>query len=177
MSRRRNFKQLDLLSESVPIIHADDDGTAVIVRATRAITLWQPWAHAIAHGAKRLENRKRKPPAGLIGSYIAIHAGKTLRLWDVAWINEQFGYEFRETEIPLMAVVATARLDGYVTASSDPWFFGPFGWQLSEVIALPKPVPCRGALGLWKMPREVAIAVARQEPQDGFPFQATGVPA
>jgi hypothetical protein len=171
MSRRRNFKQLDLLSENVPIIHADDDGAAVLVRSTRALTLWQPWAHAIANAAKRIENRKRKPPADLIGSRIAIHAGKTLRLWDVAWINEQFGYDFRENEIPLMAVVATARLDGYVTASSDPWFFGPFGWRLSEVIALPEPVPCKGALGLWKMPRDIALAVARQEPVNKLPLQ------
>jgi hypothetical protein len=142
-------------------MHVDGD-SAVILRVTRALTLWQPWVHAISHGSKRLENRKQKPPAALIGSHIAIHAGKTLRLWDLAWINEQFGYEFRESEIPRMAVVATARIDGYVTSSTDPWFFGPYGWRLSDVVTLPEPVPCKGALGLWTMPTDVAAAVARQ---------------
>lgn len=41
-----------------------------------AITIWQPWASLIAHGAKRFEFRKGLPPEGLIGSRVAIHAGK-----------------------------------------------------------------------------------------------------
>ena len=42
----------------------------------KAITLHQPWASLIASGAKRIETRSWKPPDSLIGTEIAIHAGK-----------------------------------------------------------------------------------------------------
>ena len=32
---------------------------------------------------------------------------------------------------------------------NDPWFFGPFGWALEDVVTLPEPVPHTGAQGLW----------------------------
>jgi activating signal cointegrator 1 len=46
-----------------------------------ALTLWQPWATLVAIGAKRIETRSWKPPAGLLAlvdagvkPWIAIHA-------------------------------------------------------------------------------------------------------
>ena len=42
---------------------------------TRAITLWPEWAFAITHLSKRVENRTWDPPAGVVGTRIAIHAG------------------------------------------------------------------------------------------------------
>lgn len=29
------------------------------------------------------------------------------------------------------------------------WFFGPVGYVLSDVVALPRPIPCRGHQGFW----------------------------
>lgn len=40
-----------------------------------ALTLIQPWAWAIAHAGKDVENRTWAPPEHLIGSDLAIHAG------------------------------------------------------------------------------------------------------
>lgn len=40
---------------------------------THALTLWRPWAWAIIHGPKRVENRTWKPPASFIGKRIGIH--------------------------------------------------------------------------------------------------------
>lgn len=42
-----------------------------------AITVHQPWASLIAIGEKNVENRDWHPPDGLLGSWIAIHAGKS----------------------------------------------------------------------------------------------------
>ena len=42
---------------------------------------------------------------------------------------------------------------------ANPWFSGPYGWILDEVQVLAKPIPCRGALGLWKLPPDVDEAV------------------
>jgi hypothetical protein len=41
----------------------------------RALTVVQPWAHAIVHLGKDIENRSWKPPETLIGKRFAIHAG------------------------------------------------------------------------------------------------------
>lgn len=42
----------------------------------KAISLWQPWASAIALGLKRFETRSWACPASLIGQPLAIHAAK-----------------------------------------------------------------------------------------------------
>lgn len=36
---------------------------------------------------------------------------------------------------------------------------GRFGWVLSNVHPLPEPVPCRGALGLWRVPDPVLAEI------------------
>lgn len=53
----------------------------------KALTIWQPWASLIAHGAKPYEFRGWTPPARLIGQRIAIHAGaRKVRRDEVHWL-------------------------------------------------------------------------------------------
>lgn len=52
---------------------------------TRALTIWEPWASAIVHGDKRIENRTWRPPRTILDEVIAIHAGKT---FDQEALNE-----------------------------------------------------------------------------------------
>jgi len=42
-----------------------------------ALSIREPWASAIVHGEKRIENRTWAPPARYIDTQIAIHAAKT----------------------------------------------------------------------------------------------------
>lgn len=42
-----------------------------------ALTVKQPWAWAIVHSTKRVENRTWPPPDKIIRQRIAIHAGAT----------------------------------------------------------------------------------------------------
>lgn len=42
------------------------------------------------------------------------------------------------------------------------WFFGPLGYVLRDVIALPEPVPCRGWQGFWTLPDELERQVTAQ---------------
>ncbi|MFW6031671.1 MAG: hypothetical protein ACOC9T_03680 [Myxococcota bacterium] len=145
----------------------------------RALTLWQPWAWAVAHAGKAVENRTWSPPVGTIGKPLAIHAG--LR-WDregYLWMKEQLGidagtYHWRGH------VVAVATLAGYVwppspgpfravpprpdirSAAASPWCVGPVGWVLSDVVPLPVPVHCKGRQGLWQLPPYVEDDVRRQ---------------
>lgn len=41
----------------------------------KALTIWQPWASLIAHGAKPFEFRGWRAPRRIVGQRIAIHAG------------------------------------------------------------------------------------------------------
>jgi hypothetical protein len=34
----------------------------------------------------------------------------------------------------------------------EPWWRGPWGWLLEDAVALPEPIPMRGAGGLWRIP-------------------------
>lgn len=52
------------------------DITTPMTHTIRALTIRQPWAGAIAHQTKRVENRSWKLPAKHHGARILIHAGK-----------------------------------------------------------------------------------------------------
>jgi hypothetical protein len=39
-----------------------------------------------------------------------------------------------------------------VSESSSPWFFGKYGFVLSNPRVLRNPIPCKGALGFFDVP-------------------------
>ena len=137
----------------------------------KALTLYASWAHAIAHYSKRVENRTWHPPRPLIGQRFAIHAGAKLDEDGLDAIDMIEDASVVAKDVPRSAIVATARLvrsvefDGLlIPKDADPavlsdWWAGPVGWVLDDVQALPTPVPCKGALGLWDVPAEIAAKI------------------
>lgn len=83
----------------------------------RAITLKQPWAYAVCHLGKQIENRDKRPPLGLIRQRVAIHAGLAsddsalTRMFDRGIVLTPDGHS--PSNAPRGCVVATARLVGY----------------------------------------------------------------
>jgi hypothetical protein len=129
-----------------------------------ALSLHQPWCSIMAAGRKPVENRSWPPPPGLVGNDFALHAALT---WDnegANWISERFGKEvyadlaFRTHG----AILCVVRLDSVCTASDSPWFFGPFGWNVSNVRALTQPVACKGMQKLWSIPTVIERQVLAQ---------------
>ena len=131
-------------------------------RIRKAITLHQPHAFAIAHAGKDIENRKWAPPGSVIGCRIAIHAGKVL---DRNGLDELRDRGIMPTHDDLVrgAIVAVATLTGYVRESESPWFTGPIGWTLEDIVAI-DPVPCRGFQGLWNLPPDIKKLVTARMP-------------
>ena len=82
-----------------------------------ALTLPQPWASLIALGHKTTVTRGRPTPNTLIGSLIAIHAGKR-RPRRSEW-NSQVVEAVNSRDLPLGVIVATARVDGCVRVLSN----------------------------------------------------------
>ena len=128
--------------------------------AYRALTIRQPWAGAIAHQTKRVENRSWKLPAKHHGARILIHAGAQLDR-DAQVYGPHLGV--------YGAVVAVATITG--CHWSDEWqccgywaFERAYHWTLADVVALDQPVPAKGRLGIWTPDAELIAAVAAQLP-------------
>jgi hypothetical protein len=144
----------------------------------KAISLWQPWASAIAAGIKTMETRHwttnyRGP--------LAIHAAKR-------WTNEELYFwqkhvanpenvedrdAFRKIgilsskDLPRGAIVATCDLCGVISTDDDPnitapahvcssteltwgnYSSGRFAWLLSNINLLKQPIPCIGRQGFF----------------------------
>ncbi len=123
----------------------------------RGLTLHRPWPWAIVHGGKDVENRTWRPPTWMIGAHVALHVG--LEIQREAIPDVLFRGRIRTPALhvgELLAhpghVVAVARIAGVVERSASPWFFGPYGWQLVDVVELPRPVRCVGSRRLWVIP-------------------------
>ena len=135
----------------------------------RAITLHQPWAAAIAHLDKRLENRSWPPPKTIAGKRIAIHAGKTLDKPALEGLRAD-GYALAPDHLPHGVIVCTALVTGHIGPEEAEglghaayWWAGPIAWLLRDVRTLAQPVPCRGAQGVWLVPEAIAEAVRERE--------------
>ena len=147
-----------------------------------ALTIKQPWLWCITDltdKPKRVENRSWKPPYRIIGQRIALHASKRIDQAEMTACRRVCLSPLPRTrEFVAGAIVATAIVQGYVvvngqggvveqsrlaasyTPRSDPWFFGPVGWLLEDVQKLPAPIFCKGALGLWRVPADIAAMIA-----------------
>lgn len=150
----------------------------------RALTLWRPWDTAILRLGKPVENRDRPPPAKLIGQRFALHSGKKFDMDGAATIFLLAHKEGFSREVIRVALARSEALDSVILGTvklarvisrdrpqlgapdplaSSPYFFGDYGWVCEDVFALPEPVPCKGAQGLWSLPPDVEAKVLAQE--------------
>ena len=129
----------------------------------RALTLHQPWASLVAGGYKRIETRRWRPPPAVIGSRIAIHAGKFQAVVSgnlALAVVDCLGPDWQQ-ELPVGAIVATAEIRAVrniknlkdVPAGREALFGdytpGRWAWHLDNIRTLPIPMPARGYQGLW----------------------------
>ena len=129
----------------------------------KALSIRQPWAWAILHAGKRVENRSwhchyRGP--------LLIHASKGMTRAEYDDFAAFYGdgrdafFAFDDLgrpPLPTLAdlarggIVGRAVIVDCVTESRDPWFFGPYGIVLDEVGPLPFR-PFKGSLGFFDVP-------------------------
>lgn len=133
----------------------------------KAISLWQPWASAIALEAKLIETRKwwtshRGP--------LAIHAAKK----DESNLRDFFSWQVCRPiraiyptfdDLPRGCIVATCKLVECIKTTDvdhlsrqekdfGDYSAGRYAWVLDEIKALPQPVPFRGSQGLFEWPHQ-----------------------
>lgn len=121
----------------------------------KALTICQPYAHLILTGEKRVENRTW--PTRYRGPLL-IHAGKSL---------EWMGGETPTQDMAFGALVGMAQLvdcvhidtiESRAVQQRHPWLYdhahteGTWCWVLDRVQRLERPIPWKGAQGLWDAP-------------------------
>lgn len=133
----------------------------------RCISLWQPWATAIAVGLKKIETRDWTTSAR---GRVAIHAAKR-------WTRDQEDFLMWRLErgdplpsaalMPRGAIVAVATIVAVrPTDELDPVISererdygnyqpGRFGWLLEDVTELGVAIPWKGSQGFFAVPRDI----------------------
>lgn len=140
--------------------------SAETAQTVRAITIQQPWAWAICHAGKRVENRT-KPHPWLSGvrEPLLIHAGKSNRFMTPEAIRLLQKVPADRPFPPWAglvkgAVVAVAWLDSVWRRELLPkehesvFVSGPECLVLSRLVVLERPIEVNGSEGFWKMPLE-----------------------
>ncbi|KQV27564.1 hypothetical protein ASC97_04065 [Rhizobium sp. Root1203] len=125
-----------------------------------ALSVRQPWAHAIVRGWKDIENRQWNTNQR---GRVCIHAS--------AFINRNFEEDsesYREVlndcvgatpmsymsrvdqeDVRFGAIIGVATIVDVVRCHDSPWFFGRYGFVLEDQQYLPTPVTVKGALGFF----------------------------
>ena len=131
-----------------------------------ALSVRQPWAWAIIHGGKSIENRSRGSiRAGkMTTGPIAIHAATGMKeeeyRWAV-WKLQQIGVTCpRPEDLPRRAIIGAVEVVDIIEESDSPWFGGQCGLVLEEPRAV-EPIPAAGELGYFEWREEGALDPAK----------------
>ena len=123
-----------------------------VIPSMKALSVKQPWAWAIIHAGKNVENR---PKLTHLRQPIAIHASQApARGWE-EWYPRRAEKPPPRDEWFLGAIIGFVDLVDCVEESRSKWFGGPYGYILENPRPLVKPVYCMGALGFWDIPPEI----------------------
>lgn len=137
-------------------------GTSLAVPPLRALTVRQPWAWAILHGGKDVENRSWRT------SYrgtLAIHAAAQ---FDAAGIPAfartralaAYSAALERGVVELAAIIGTVELVDCVRDSTSPWAQPDvWHWLLADPRPLERPIRCSGRLGLWLPPETFSASI------------------
>ena len=129
------------------------------------LSIRQPWAWAILHSGKDIENRDWTIK---VRGRILIHASKgcTRDEWaDAEWsIRQARASMFLGAHVPEIqqldrgGIVGSVEIVGCVDSSESPWFCGKYGLVLANPKLLPF-VPCKGQLGFFDCPPDALKAL------------------
>lgn len=132
----------------------------------KILSIRQPWAWAIIHAGKDVENRSWTTK---VRGRVLIHAGiYAPKQGDVDEFNKTFicaipDEEARRRICPRWTealaferggIVGSVEIVGCISESTSPWFFGPYGFVLRD----PRPLPfvrLHTRLGFFDAPPEV----------------------
>ena len=139
---------------------------------TNAFTCTGPYAILILYGIKRTENRSAWPEPR--EGRAAISCSKSFCKEEygqfIAWASVNLPPEdfeklpaWREVKDWPGKVVGVCDYAARERMGRESWDEGyQYWWDLSNVVRLPEPIPCRGNVGMWSLPPSIAQSVLEQ---------------
>lgn len=137
----------------------------------KAISIRQPWAWAIIHAGKRIENREWRGAPSYRGP-ILIHAAQGCTSEEyrgaAAWMAGRGLIAWKSGQTPRLPKLSELERGGFVGRAylvdvirpgvrcSSPWYLGALGLVLADVEALPF-TPYRGEFGLFDVPDTIDL--------------------
>ena len=132
----------------------------------KAISVRAPWWWFILYGGKDIENRNW--PTRFRGT-VYLHASTWWRGSEVfedieyAYAITRRKWELTTDQMVLNrgrgCIVGKVDIVDCVTTSSSPWFFGKYGFVLRNPVTFSRPVPCKGALGFFRVSDDVIAQI------------------
>jgi hypothetical protein len=126
-------------------VHAGTGWDAAAQRDPRALLAWREWSGTL-------------PPPNIAGPLRrgAMH----IDFGAVVAVASLGGCHFGDSE---KGCDSEREVDGWRRPRCSGWAqAGQYHWELTGIRPLAEPVPCRGKLGLWRLPRDVEAAVRAQ---------------
>lgn len=157
---------------------------------SKALTVHDPWAQAIVHGTKWIENRTWKPYSGSLGNRLFIHTAKAWNDDHETTANSLRFMKLHDYDDELAAhgaIIGSVRVVGWVRdeaaeseyefdcgwtreplrhknrATVSPWWQGPVGWVLTDAVPYETPIFTRGQQRIWTPPERVQKLCWEQE--------------
>jgi hypothetical protein len=113
----------------------------------KALAIQQPWAWAILHAGKDIENRSWS--TNYRGRFL-IHASQGFDEEGFTFLRIRLGAAVPiRNDFARGGIIGSAVIRDCIRASDSPWFFGPYGFVLQGAQELPF-APCRGQLGFFE---------------------------
>jgi len=115
----------------------------------KCLSVWQPWAELIVMGLKDVENRTwardyRGP--------LLIHAGRSMRVEDLAYAAKRYGVEVDRSALRFGAILGAVDLVDCRRKRTSIWHEpGYIGWYFENPRRLLTPIPYKGQLGLFEV--------------------------
>ncbi len=132
---------------------------AFVARGGRALSVRQPWAWLIMHAGKDIENRCWQC---WYRGRLLIHAAKgctrdeyedgidyAARVLGAIAFGKLYVPGWKEMDRGCLVGIATVT-DCTPYPNGSRWFEGPYGIVLDRVRPFAEPIPCKGALGLFR---------------------------
>lgn len=118
----------------------------------KCISMKQPWAWAVFHG-KDIENRTWKTD---FRGEILIHASRNVDPAGFLWLQRNFPELHADRQnLQFGAIIGKVKLIDCVTYSESPWFFGSYGFVLTNPVLFKNAIPYKGSLNLFDVPEEL----------------------
>jgi ASCH domain len=134
-----------------------------------ALSLKQPWVFAVLHLGKDIENRTWR---SRYRGRIVLHASKSFDDAGLRYLTEA-GFTVPAV-LPMGAYVGEVTITDCrsVAACESRWAFGPWCYVLERPVPYRVPIPGRGQLGFYPVPKDVSHLIAAID-KSGQTFSTT----